>query len=209
MSKKNKNLNSIYKEIFFPVPVHLIELKLNIDSLLEFCYVMKHKNENGVDKTNVGGWQSDNVVNEIHPEFVKLKTEIEKYVNLFHHDIQFKKIYNQKMGNIWININQKGHSNAFHDHPHSIFSGAFYLTKATAPITFQHPCREINSYYWQPPLIEEWNTSNSSEWRIQPEPNTLIIFPSWFWHKVQVNKEDTDRISFSFNTNIVNENNND
>ena len=79
-------------------------------------------------------------------------------------------------------------------------SGAFYLTKGKAPIVFRHPFLDITNYYWDASLIEEWNIANSGQWSIFPEPNVLIIFPAWLWHKVSMNKEDIDRISLSFNT---------
>ena len=60
----------------FPVPIQITELELYVESLIEFCYEMKRKDERGVEISNIGGWQSDNIFNETHPEFVKLKTEI-------------------------------------------------------------------------------------------------------------------------------------
>ena len=193
--------NEEYLNLFY-VPIRISELELNIDSLIEFCYEMKRKDEIGVEISNVGGWQSDDVSNEIHTEFVKLKTEIEEAANIFHHEIQLKKTYYQKIGNIWVNINQKGHSNEFHDHPHSCFSGAFYLTKSKTPIIFRHPFNDITTYFWEAFIIEEWNDITSGEWKIEPKPNTLLIFPPWAQHKVSIHKEDTDRISISFNTGI-------
>ena len=109
----------------FHVPIQISKLELDIDSLIEFCYEIKRKNEKGVEKTNVGGWQSDNAVDETHTEFVKLKTKIEDAAKEYHEEINFKKTFEQKIDNIWVNINQRGHSNEFHQHPHSIFSGAF------------------------------------------------------------------------------------
>ena len=190
-----------YLKLFY-VPVQISETKLNVDSLIEFCYEMKRKDEIGDKRSNIGGWHSDNILNETHPEFVKLKTEIEDAANIYHHKIQFKKTLGQKIDNIWVNINQKGHSNEFHDHPRSIFSGAFYLTKGNAPIMFQHPFRDINTYFWDESIIEEWNEINSGRWIMEPESNCLIIFPAWLWHKVSLNKKDIDRISFSFKTRI-------
>ena len=98
-----------------------------------------------------------------------------------------------------MNINQKGHSNEYHVHTLSCLSGAFYL-KGKSPIVFRHPYPDINLYYWDKSLIEKYNEANSYDWTLVPEPNALIIFPPWIWHKVLMNKEDTDRISLSFNT---------
>ena len=183
----------------FPVPIQVTTLELNIDSLIEFCYEMKRKNEKGVEVSNIGGWQSDNIINETHTEFVKLKNKIEEAANIYHLELQFKKKFKQKIVNIWININQKGHLNEFHAHPHSTLSGAFYL-RGHAPIEFQHPFRDINVYYWDEYLIEKKNEENSGGWLLEPEPNNLLIFPPWVDHRVHMNKEDTDRISLSFNT---------
>ena len=71
LEKKNKK----YLDLF-QVPIQITELELNIDSLIEFCYEMKCKNEKGVELTNMGGWQSDNIFNEIHSEFIKLKNSL-------------------------------------------------------------------------------------------------------------------------------------
>jgi uncharacterized protein (TIGR02466 family) len=196
------SMNMKYLNLFM-VPIQINKLELNIDSLIEFCYEMKRENEKGVKLTNIGGWHSDNIINETHTEVVKLKNKIEEAANVYHYDIRLKKTYNQKLDNIWININQKGHSNVYHDHPHSILSGTFYLTKgASAPIVFQHPFREISIHYWHHSILEEVSDITSSERSISPEPNTLLIFPPWVKHKVSMNEENIDRISFSFNTSI-------
>ena len=196
MSKKK---NREYLNLF-PVPIQATQTELNIDSLIEFCYEMKRKNEEGVEISNIGGWQSNNVINETHTEFVKLLNEIDNAVKGYHEDIKFKKTVIQKISNIWVNINQKGHSNEYHIHSRATLSGAFYLTKGKVPIVFEHPFKDINEYYWEASLIEEWNRANSGHLRIIPESNQLIIFPAWVYHKVDANKEDTDRISLSFNT---------
>ena len=118
--KNRKYLN------LFPVPIQITELELDIDSLIEFCYEMKHKDEKGIQRTNLGGWHSDNIFNETHTEFVELKNKIEEEANIYHHEIQLKKAHDQKIDNIWVNINQTGNLNEFHDHPFSCVSGAFY-----------------------------------------------------------------------------------
>ena len=188
----------------FSVPIQIIELELDIDSLIEFCYEMKRKNEEGVEISNIGGWQSDNIFDETHTEFVKLKNKIEEAANVYHHKIQLKKTLHQELDNIWVNINQKGCSNEYHNHPGAILSGAFYLTKAESSIVFYHPYREISTYFWNDSIIEKYNPANSVQWKLEPEPNILLVFPSWAMHRVSVNKEDVDRITFSFNTLIPN-----
>jgi len=188
----------------FPVPVQISTLELDIDSLIEFCYEMKRKNEKGVEKPNTKGWQSNNIINETHTEFVKLKNKIEERINTYHKEIQLKEGLQQTISNIWVNIDQKGHSNDFHIHPQSILSGEFYLTKGkTAPIAFRHPFRDINTYFWDETIVANTNTLNSGEWEVDPKPNRLLVFPSWVYHKVRMNEEETDKISFSFDTQSI------
>ena len=201
LNHKGQDMDEEMRGIF-PVPIQVTTLELNIDSLIEFCYEMKRKNEKGVELSNIGGWQSDNLVDETHTEFVKLKNKIEDAAKVYHEEINFKKTFEQKIDNIWININQKGHSNEFHIHAGAILSGVFYLKEGKTPIVFEHPFGGINTYYWNPSIIEEWNATNGGEMRQDSVPNLLLIFPSWVWHKVSMNKEDTDRISFSFNTQV-------
>jgi len=50
-----EKMNREYLNLFH-VPIQIIKLELDIDSLIEFCYEMKRKNEKGVEKTNIGGW---------------------------------------------------------------------------------------------------------------------------------------------------------
>ena len=185
----------------FITPIQISNLELNIASLTSFCYEMQRQNEKGVEITNMGGWQSDDVRNETYPEFVKLKDKIEEAANIYHREMQFKKNLKQKIGNIWININGKGHFNELHQHHFSILSGAFYL-RGNAPIAFKHPFRDINTYFWDPNIIEKWNPGNSGVWTMEPTPNLLILFPSWLEHKVMMNKEENDRITISFNTTL-------
>ena len=186
----------------FSVLIQISELKLDIDSLIEFCYEMKRKDEKGVEISNIGGWQSNDVINETHTEFVKLRTEIEGAAKIYHEKMKFKKTLKQRISNIWININQKGHSNEFHTHTGVILSGAFYL-KGKAPILFRHPFRDINeNWAWDESIIEKWNFYTSGSSSLLPQPNLLLIFPPWIEHKVKPNEEDTDRISFSFNTKL-------
>ena len=199
--KLNHNRQDMDREYLnlFSVPIQISKLELNIDSLIEFCYEMKRKDEIGDKRSNIGGWHSDNISNKTHPEFVKHTNKIEDPATIYHHKIQLKNTHHQKIDNIWANINQKGHSNEYHIHPSTCLSGTFYL-RGNAPIVFQHPFRDINTYFWSESIIEEWNEVTSGEWKIFPEPNSLLIFPPWVWHKVLMNEEDTDRISLSFNT---------
>ena len=174
--------------------------KLDIDSLTSFCYEVKRRDSKGRKISNLGGWQSGNVINNPHSEFVKLLSEIQTAANAYHNKLQFKNEYEQKLNNIWININGKGHSNEYHIHAKTTISGCFYLSDSNFPIRFKHPYEEMNTYYWDEEFIGSFNNFNSGQWSITPKKNTLLMFPPWLYHKVVMNEEDTDRLSIAFNT---------
>ena len=88
--KLKKETDKEYLNLFH-VPIQINKLELDIDSLIEFCYDMKRKDEKGVEISNLGGWQSDNIFNETHTEFIKLKNKIEDAVKIYHEEIKFKK----------------------------------------------------------------------------------------------------------------------
>ena len=191
-----------YLEIFSAC-IQTYQTKLDVNSLISFCYEVKRKHSEGVNLSNSGGWQSGNIKNNPHPEFVKLMSEVQKSANTYHDKLQFKKEYKQELCNIWININGKGHSNEFHVHPMSAISGTFYLKDSIFPIKFKHPYEEIAPYYWDGKYIETYNALNAGQWSITPKKNTIIMFPPWLYHKVMMNEKESDRISIAFNTTFV------
>ena len=188
-----------YLELF-PACVQIYQTELDIDSLTSFCYNVQRKDKRGVELSNVGGWQSGNIKNNPHPEFVKLLSEVQTAINAYHNKLQFKKEVKQELSNIWININGKGHLNEYHIHAKSALSGVFYLTDSKFPIMFKHPYEEMNTYYWDIEFVETLNNLNSGQWSVYPKKNTLLVFPPWLYHKVTMNQENSDRISLSFNT---------
>ncbi len=183
----------------FPTPIQMTKLDLDINKIIEFCCEMKRKDTKGAKISNIEGWQSNNILEETNDEFVKLKARIEEMANIYHDAMCFKKELIQKIYNIWININPKGSLNEWHNHPHSIFSGAFYV-KVNTPVVFKHPYADINTHFWRQGALEKLHEANSGRWAAIPKTNSLIIFPPWISHKVDINKEDVDRISISFNT---------
>ena len=191
-----------YLEIFSAC-IQSYQTKLDINSLTSFCYDVQHKRSEGVKISNLGGWQSGNIKDNSHPEFVKLISEVQTAANAYHKKLQFKKEYKQELCNIWININGKGHSNEYHNHAKSAISGCFYLTDSKFPIMFRHPYEEISSYYWNTEFVETFNNINADQWAVTPKKNTLLMFPPWLYHKVAVNEENTNRISIAFNTVFV------
>lgn len=97
----------------------------------------------------------------------------------------------------WFNKTEKGQSHHRHWHPNSILSGVVYFYNEENSgnikfITSQYDTIEYNTI--------ESNLYNSRSWSVNPEPGTMLIFPSNVEHLVEEYVGDIPRISLSFNT---------
>ena len=201
----------------FVSPLMQVQLDFDLEKLTEFAFEMWNKDKNGAQLTNRGGWHSGDISKETHEEFIRLKKEISQYVQKYHLEVfrgmVFKGNIIQHFGNIWVNINKKYHYNEWHVHPYSTISGAYYIkhdgSKEQGDIMFKNPFGSyLETSHWPQGLIESPNEVTSGFINIKPSSNALFIFPSWIEHKVENNLKDNTRISLSFNTQPILENNN-
>jgi len=72
---------------FFTTSVMQIQLDLDIVKLTELAFQIRNKDKDGVQVTNKGGWQSNDVIKEAHEELDKLKKEITQYLQTYHSEI--------------------------------------------------------------------------------------------------------------------------
>jgi len=203
---KNKEVNIIP---FFTSPVMQIQLDLDLEKLTEFASEMRNKDKKGVIQTNVGGWQSNNVHEEKHKEFKKLKKEITQHLQIYHSEIFqgmiFKQNVTQSLANMWVNINEKHHYNEWHIHPFATLSGAYYIkhdgSREQGGIMFKYPnSMYMTAVHWPRKLLEKTNEVTSPIVSIKPSSNMLLIFPAWMEHMAQENLKNDSRISLSFNS---------
>ena len=108
----------------------------------------------------------------------------------------------------WKNINEPGNFNISHSHPRSHFSGVLWIKtpKNCGNIVFESPeifnrYQELDSYSDEFAL----KTNSYMTYFFYPKEGKILIFPSSLSHQVEENKSDEDRISYSFNINLINE----
>jgi uncharacterized protein (TIGR02466 family) len=153
----------------------------------------------GREKSNVNGWQSNDVDNA-DSEIKKLSYEITQRITYLYQEFGLKTPADVFISNMWININPTGGFNRPHVHQDSLFSGVYYIdtNENDGAIVFKHPA--INHQYHIKDNIDQYTNFTSSVYRVTPMKGKLVIFPSWLEHYVEANTTDTDRISISFNT---------
>ena len=211
MAKKNE-INIIP---LFANPLLQVQLDLDTDKLTELAVQMQNKDKKGrADIINKGGWQSNNIVEEPHEEFKKLKKEITQYLQLYHSEVfrgmKFKGNVTQSIVNMWLMINEKHHYVDWHIHHEATLSGVFYIkhdnSSKNGDILFKHPEHpQMSALHWKKELVEAWNTISGEILNITPNSNMLLIFPSWTEHRVELNLKDDPRISLSFNSILLSE----
>jgi uncharacterized protein (TIGR02466 family) len=171
----------------------------NREQMLSRVYALEQAGK-GVEKTNFGGWQSeDNIY--VHSEFGWILDHIMRLSN----DIapQFSPSLKFNNGHIWANINRRGNFNAVHTHPNSLLSGVLYLkVQEETQGTLQFfDCREGSpTSHWNcfAPLVERTPFTDDI-YTVTPREGVIMFFPSWLRHWVTPNETEDDRVSVSFN----------
>lgn len=169
------------------------------NSLVEYCYEQLSKNRNGVEYSNIGGWQSDpfSLLNDDNFNFFNqrlfnnIKYCLENEFMLVKSNIQIPRM--------WINISGKHHYNIIHTHPFSHYSGVFYVKshENCGEITFYRPAMESQECYFRHYEIKESKNILHNKTYF-PKEGRLLLFPSTLEHGVEMNRSDSDRISISF-----------
>lgn len=171
--------SKVNKSILFPNYLFRFSVNEDLDSLSTHLYDIRSKHP-GNKISNVGGWQSETLIDD--PKFNFLFNIIEIFTQ------QIFKTKVKKLGNLWGNINPINSYNEIHSHtPYSKddyeWSGIFYIKykEGNGIIHFHNP-EYLNQSI---PYI--------------PVENELVIFPSHMPHQVMINTLKSDRISLAFN----------
>ena len=192
--------------IIFPVPIHQFDVNgfSEIqDELIDYAYDYKKKDPKGVSLSNRGGWQSEGF--EIINEDDVLQLFL---INCLSNFPPIKESVELR-GYAWININKPGDYNIKHVHPTNNLSGVLWVKtpEECGRIQFQSPV-EFQTYTEVKLYTKEFKNSNNyfHTYYFSPIEGRMLVFPSHLQHEVLENKSNEDRISVSFNIDLINEN---
>ena len=90
----------------------------------------------------------------------------------------------------------------FHRHYNSFYSGLYYFNDYevnSGNICFLDPLNSFNNFLIVPDSEQDCSIHNSKEWKIRPEKNMLIFFPSYLEHSILSNTSKKNRYSLAFN----------
>lgn len=174
------------------ISINQIEDKV-LDDWIVNTLKKNKENNNGVDLSNRGGYQTKSVLNAEINKIVGFHAGrcMKDFTDL---DLKFE------MLNMWINENYKYSYNMFHVHPCSHFSGIYYnkVPKNSGGLEFHRTdfrvFSDLYDYFKTPDTIPNFV--------VDPLPGMLIIFPATFAHSVGQSFSNESRISLAFNFNV-------
>lgn len=188
---------NINKKIIFSDSILLLKEKnQNIFNLIINELNQSKLKNPGRFVSNVGGYQVEGSNQQITNYLLQLSaTCLTKYY-------EFKNI--QLLANgYWINENLKYNYNKLHIHPHSHFSGIFYIMVPSNSGTISFTRNDLTHQYLNLNQFSN-NTDFNIVHEINPEEGLFIMFPANLSHQVNPNLSDDRRISVAFNLQIKN-----
>ena len=158
-----------------------------IDHINQYYQQYKYR---GKKRSNRLGWQSKpHNIQQLHP----IQQHIQDNVGI---DLTFH--------DAWININYQGAYNITHIHPNSDYTFVYYSHDHNTSLVLECPYMYThhNHITYQPKHTKQ-QYNLSLEHKIQPTKGTILMFPSYVPHRVEVNPVSHDRISLSWGASCI------
>ena len=188
----------------FSTPFWMEPLTFDYAAVAETCIEIRDKSlhPNRV-VSNKGGWQSDNLnfkqLIDTYPAFVEFYREFVRAVELVGRSIHPEIEVTTRNAQVWININERGHSNISHIHPGSSISTVVYIQvdEDTGAIVFRDDYTPMK-HYPKIPFPSTRSLLRPAE-AILPTQGMFLAFPGWVSHEVQPSNSNLTRISLAAN----------
>ena len=142
------------------------------------------------------GWQSAHALHR-RAELRELVSCVERGVTSI---LRFLRIGHDafEITGCWATVLARGAAHRAHCHPNNFLSGVYYVRADAGAecINFHDPRPQAAVIR---PSVVELTAENTDQVVVRVHRGTLLIFPSWLEHSVDVNPNEAERISISFN----------
>jgi len=185
----------------FPTPVHTSMLPDNLSGVIPFLDAQAMST--GSDVANYGERSANSyILNE--PECKELSDFIIKKATHYADTILLYDYDGYQMSQSWVSLKHPGQHHTMHTHPNSLISGVFYYgppAPETPAIKFHKMTGGFNVSYIQAKVKADKRSSKFAwlEFGVEYVPGLLVLFPSYLFHSVPINKTDMTRRSLAFN----------
>ena len=143
-----------------------------------------------------GKWQTDQRLHTLPElaEFSELVVGGARQILDTHH-IRYRDI---RITGCWANVGFQGSRHRPHAHPNNYFSGVYYVTAPAGGNTINFFDPRPQAAVMVPP-VEQMSPMVAQSMTLDVQPGSLILFPSWLYHGVDVNRSTEQRISVAIN----------
>lgn len=173
----------------FPTPLLIVQYPTDFTAEERTCITETEW------KKNTGNLRSANSYVLDLPAFANLKTFVLEVLDTYLQQVvQPQQDIHIALTQSWLNKTEKGQFHHSHFHPNSFLSGVFYLETHDDSIVFSQQERKLFSL---PP--REITNLNAENFTYKPSTGEVLIFPSYFWHRVETKQTEGSRISLAFN----------
>jgi uncharacterized protein (TIGR02466 family) len=172
------------------------------EPLIKAIYREMERNE-GVKKSNIGGWQSD--------VYIFQRSEFSKYARFVvqHSKKALSNVFNPGykllLKGAWININTKDSFNECHIHPDCDIAGVFWIDvpPESGDLTVINSSAYSN-FKWLSKVTDSVREQYryTVGWDLTAVSGEMVFFPSDMLHKVNINNNSENRISIAFNLSL-------
>jgi len=196
-SHRSDLIKGIRTDLRFSSPIGRLQLAPVAQRSGELCEAVLELRAQGesLQRSNRGGWHSDNLLMSSDPLFQWLATEIRNgaiaITSRLLGRIRAAEVEFVKM---WANVNEVGDWNTPHDHT-TTWSGALYVADglggdgAGGEIVFWNPVNNAQTLGF------------AGSVSYQPRVGEMMLFPGYLLHAVAPHQWQTSRVSFAFDFN--------
>ncbi len=151
----------------------------------------------------VGGYSSYSSLDKLHltsPHFADLQQALEPHLRHFVRKLNWQLLGGKvQMTTCWVNAMGLGTYHPMHTHPGSVISGVYYVQvpRASSPLKIEDP--RLSLMMAAPPRRASAPKSERNYLLLAPKPGEFVLFESWMRHEVPPQREQSRRLSVSFN----------
>lgn len=193
--------NVINYEPIFPILTARVLLDLAIEEMAEDALGLVNNGQNCP-----GGYSSlltNQSIDSIRG-VKELKEAIYGISCAFARELKFEATYDKSNINVWLEVMRRDSLHDTRYHPRSVFAGQFMVRteKDYSPIVLTNPTMGLRTHE---PFVraQDFGPFTAEAIVINPEVNTLTIWPSWMQYKMPVMTEPGPRISFGFSIDFL------
>ena len=168
------------------------------NNILRNNILNRSKKEPSVQKTNIGGWQSNDIKDE--KIFKDLFSEIDNSIKST--ELKIKTLIIRQA---WCNVNRKNNWNIIHNHGQYNLSAIYFVQKPkdSGSLALRDP-RAILTASWGGWADKIYDLTNENAViYLNTAEKDLIIFPSFLDHFVSPSNTDEERISIAMDIDCI------